>query len=151
MDTFHVISLVPSPGKAIVLSSTFASRILAEVRVQPVIVQSMGLTFMSEQACIRRESEILAILPVSVLTKVWFEVRIQVFASFVVRVYSAYRILLVHLRIDALLLGGLMATRSISKQRAVIVSIFIRSLFISGVIPGLDFVRAFILRVLSIL
>lgn len=55
MDSFHMVTLIPSAWKAIVVTGTFTSREFAEVRVDSMIVQSMHFALVSEQAGIGGE------------------------------------------------------------------------------------------------
>lgn len=56
MNSFHVVTLIPSTWKAIIATSTLTAGVHAKVWVDSVVVESMHLTLMSEQAGIRRES-----------------------------------------------------------------------------------------------
>lgn len=60
--TFHVITLVPSSWKAVVMASSLASREFAEVWVDSVVVHSVHLTFMTEQTRIGRKAKAPAVL-----------------------------------------------------------------------------------------
>lgn len=61
MDSLHVVTLVPAAWKAIIAAGPLAALELAEIWVHPVVVHSVHFTFMSEQASIRRESQVPAI------------------------------------------------------------------------------------------
>ena len=78
MDTLHVITEVPVPGKAITRDSSFTALKGAEKRFLPVSVHGMGLTFMSKETGSRRETCVLTSMD---LATVWLEVRIDEFAA----------------------------------------------------------------------
>jgi len=78
MDTLHVITEIPVPGKAITLDSAFTAFKSAKKRFLPVSVHGMGLTFMSKETGSRRET---CVLTSTVLATVWLEVRIDEFAA----------------------------------------------------------------------
>jgi hypothetical protein len=71
MDTLHVITKVPVPGKAITWDSAFTALKSAKIRFLPVSVHGMGLTFMSKETGSRREPCILTSVG---LATVWLEV-----------------------------------------------------------------------------
>ena len=63
MYTFHMITRVPSSWKAIVFARSFASLKFAEVRLESMeSMESVHLTFMSEEAGTRRETQRLTVL-----------------------------------------------------------------------------------------
>jgi hypothetical protein len=49
VNTLHVITKIPVPGKAIISDSTFTALKSAKERFLPVSVHGMGLTFMAKQ------------------------------------------------------------------------------------------------------
>jgi hypothetical protein len=78
MDTLHVITEVPVPGKAITWDSALTALKSAKKRFLSVSVHGMGLTFMSKETGSRRKT--CALTGIGLAT-VWLEVRIDEFAA----------------------------------------------------------------------
>ena len=82
MHTLHVITLVPATREAIAILGPFAIREEANVRVVSVVMESMGLPFMSEETSIGRESGVRTIRVSGILLAfVWSQMGVQIFAG----------------------------------------------------------------------
>lgn len=82
MYSFHVVPLIPAARKAIAVPRSLTVAEFAHERVQSVIVKSMGLSLVPEEASIGRKSGVLAFSSFSgKLAPVWLQVGIQVLAA----------------------------------------------------------------------
>lgn len=78
MNTFHVITQIPMPGKAITRDSSFTALKGAKKWFLPVSVHGMGLTLMAKETGSGRETCVLTGMD---LTTIWLEVRVDKFAA----------------------------------------------------------------------
>jgi hypothetical protein len=78
MNTFHVITQVPLARESISRNGTLTALINTKERLVAMTVESVGLTFMAEEASSRREAGALARLS---LAAVGLQVRVHEFAS----------------------------------------------------------------------
>jgi len=79
MNTFHVIALIPSTWKAVVVVGSLTSREFAKIWIDPVVVHSVHFTLMSKQAGIGRETEAPAVVVLGyMLAGIRLQVGVQV-------------------------------------------------------------------------
>lgn len=76
----HMVKKVPAAGKSISRNGSLASWVETKVWVVSVAVESMGFTFMTEEASVGRKVQILSSTS-SHLTSIWLQVGVQVFAN----------------------------------------------------------------------
>jgi hypothetical protein len=78
MDALHIINKVPLPRKSITRDASLTIFKSAKEGFLPVLVHSMGLTFMANEAGSRRETCVLTGMD---FARVWLEMRIDKFTT----------------------------------------------------------------------
>ena len=87
MDSPHVVVEVPAAGETVARDGTVASFEEAEVRVVAMAVEAVGFALVTEEAGVGRELE-LSVHAGGDLAAVGLEVRVKVFAIFILDLYK---------------------------------------------------------------
>ena len=142
-----MVTLVPFSRKSISLSGSVTLCKLAKVRVQSMVVHSVGLSLVAKQTSIGRKPGLLAVSAFCIFAAVWPQMGIQVFTvRGIIRGGLGNIWCILHLLVDAPLAGGLVVACSRGFVRAMEFSILGGLDIIERVTPGLgfDFVNLFI-------